>query len=103
MTPEKKTVKADGRDLLYFDIDITDIGGSHVPDAKNALRCTVTGCELLGIFSGDPRNEDIYGSNECHAFTGRATAVVRAKDRGGITVIVSGDGLASGFASAEAE
>lgn len=101
--PEKKTVKADGRDLLYFDIDITDIGGSHVPDANNALRCTVTGCELLGIFSGDPRNEDIYGSNECHAFTGRATVVVKAKDRGGITVIVSGDGLASGFASAEAE
>nr|MCR5264726.1 DUF4982 domain-containing protein [Clostridiales bacterium] len=103
VTPEKSSFKADGRDLLFADVDITDKDGNHVPDAKTALRCVVTGGDLVGIFSGDPRNEDKYGTNECHAFTGRATAVIKAKKTGAVTILVTGEGVASGFAEAKAE
>ena len=59
--------------------------------------------ELLAIFSGDPRNEDQYTSNRCHAFKGRAVAVVRTNTPGTVGVKVYSDGLAAGYASAKAE
>ncbi|MGN1127452.1 MAG: hypothetical protein ACI4T6_00695, partial [Candidatus Flemingiibacterium sp.] len=58
--------------------------------------CIVDGGELMGIFSGDPCNEDQYGSNICHAFEGRAVAIVRASKPGDVTVIVGSEGLYSG-------
>lgn len=93
---ETKSLDADRRDLCYFDITVTDANGCRVPDAKSKLTCIVDGGELMGIFSGDPKNEDQYGSNICHAFEGRAVAIVRASKPGDVTVIVGSEGLYSG-------
>lgn len=102
VSPEKEHIYADGRDLCWFDITVCDGSGERVPDAKNELTCIVNGGELLGIFSGDPANEDAYTSPTCHAFTGRAVAVVRTKTRGSVTVNVGGPGLLTGTASVNA-
>ena len=101
VTPEMTTLKADNRDLCYFDITVVDANGDRVPDAKNALTCIVDGGELMGIFSGDPKNEDQYGSNACHAFEGRAVAIVRSTTPGKLTITVGGSGLNSGKAEIE--
>ncbi|MCQ2447245.1 MAG: DUF4982 domain-containing protein, partial [Clostridia bacterium] len=74
---EKETFKADGRDLLYVDITVADQKGDRVPTAGNEIRCKVTSGELLAVFSGEPANEDIYGSDTCHTFDGRAVAVIK--------------------------
>ena len=60
------------------------------------------GGELLGVFSGDPCNEDQYTSNRCHAFKGRALAIVRTKNPGAVGVKIYCEGLAAGYASSEA-
>ncbi|MCI8388425.1 MAG: DUF4982 domain-containing protein [Clostridiales bacterium] len=101
VTPETDTLKADNRDLCYFDITVVDANGDRVPDAKNALTCLVDGGELMGIFSGDPKNEDQYGSNDCHAFEGRAVAIVRSTTPGKLTITVGGAGINSGKAEIE--
>ena len=93
LTPEKTEICADGRDLLYVAVTVTDGDGNRVPDAKNLLTCTVDGGEFLGIFSGDPKNLDTYGERECHAFQGRAMVVVKTKTAGEITVTVGHNGL----------
>ncbi len=103
VTAETDRIKADHRDLCYFDISVTDLAGDRIPAAKTALTCTVNGGELLGIFSGDPANEDQYGSNACHAFEGRAVAIVRTAKPGQVTITVAGENLASGSASVKAE
>lgn len=95
LTPEKKEIKADGRELLYVQISLIDRDGCLDRTACHELSCTVTGGELLGVFSADPANEDLYGSNACHAFGGRALAVIRAKTKGKITLTVHTDGLAA--------
>ena len=95
---EKAEFTADNRDLCYFDISIVDQQGRLVAGADNAIECTVMGGELLGIYSGDPYNEDQYTSNQCHAFKGRALAIVRTKNPGAVGIIVYGQGLASGSA-----
>ena len=73
-----------------------------MPDACNELTCLVDGGELMGVFSGDPKNEDQYTSNRCHAFQGRALAIVRASTPGQVTVHVGGTGLRTGSAEATA-
>lgn len=90
---EKPTVAADNRDLAFFQISIQDSCGRLVEAAQNELICTVEGGELMGIYSGDPCNEDQYTSDRCHAFCGRALAVVRTKQPGIVSVCVCADGL----------
>ncbi len=103
VSAESRVLTADNRDLCYFDITVTDDDGCRIPDAKNALTCLVDGGELLGIFSGDPCNEDAYGSNQCHAFEGRAVAIVRTDRPGKVTVTVGSCRLRSGSDSVSAQ
>lgn len=103
VTPEADTLMADHRDLCYFDISIVDAQGRRVPHAACELNCLVDGGELLGIFSGDPKNEDQYTSSRCHAFEGRALAIVRTAAPGTVTVTVGGSNLRVGSACVSAE
>ncbi len=93
---ETKSLKADNRDLCYFDITVTDTDSNRVPYATNELHCTVEGGTLMGIFSGNPCNEDQYGSDTCHAFEGRAVAIVRTSSEGTVRVTVNGSELDAG-------
>lgn len=100
--PEKPTFTADYRDLCYFSITVEDERGDRIPDDSRELTCHVEGGELLGIFSGDPKNEDEYGTNRCHAFLGRATAIVRTRTPGKVSVTVENSELKCGSATVEA-
>jgi beta-galactosidase len=100
---ETQTLKADNRDLCYFDITLVDANGDRVPHVKNELHCAVEGGTLMGIFSGDPANDDQYGSPVCHAFEGRAVAIVRTATPGDVTLTVISDGLKTGIATVTAE
>jgi beta-galactosidase len=100
---ESTSLKADNRDLCYFDITVTDENGDRIPDAAHELQCLVEGGTLMGIFSGDPCNEDAYGSDTCHAFQGRALAIIRTNTPGEIKVTVRSLSLTAGFASVIAE
>lgn len=101
--PEKSVISADNRDLCYLNITITDQNSDHVPDADCELCCTVDGGELLGIYSGNPCNDDIYGSNRCHAFYGRALAIVRSDSAGEITINITAKDLKSDTVKIKAE
>lgn len=100
VVPEQEWFVADNRDLCYFDISVADSEGRLISEAENELTCLVQGGELLGIFSANPCSEDCFTSNTCHAFKGRALAVVRTDRKGNVGVLVYGEKLASGFAQA---
>ncbi len=96
LSPETSTLIADNRDLCYVDIDVCDERGDRVTDSEVELVCTVEGGELMGIFGGNPKNEDEYTSNVCHAYDGRAVAIIRANAPGAVKVSVAAEGLAVG-------
>jgi len=100
--PEKTALKADGRDLCYIDIAVTDEDGRRVDGSKHEIKCEVEGGRLLCIFSADPANEDDYTTDTCHAFDGRAIAVVSASDKGTVRIKVIGDTLTDGETSVNA-
>ena len=72
---------------------VCDEKGDRIPYAKDELTCICSGGELMGIFSEDPANEDFYTSEKCHAFDGKAVAVVRAKEQGNVTITVGAKDL----------
>lgn len=93
LSSSNDTIVADNRNLCYIDIVIADKDGIVCPNAENELTCAVSGGELLGIYGANPANEDDFTSNKCHAFKGRALAVIRAKKAGVARVTVYSDGL----------
>lgn len=93
LTPEKKTLTADNRDLCYIQVEIIDENGDRVTEAQHELTCLVDGGQLIGIFSGDPKNEDQYTSPRCHAFEGRALIAIRASKPGNVSVTVESNTL----------
>lgn len=98
VTAERETIAADCRDLCYFDISAVDQNGNLVTNADCEITAQVFGGNLLGIFSGNPCNEDVYGSNQCHLFEGRAVAIVNTDDINRIKLFVRADGIKSGIA-----
>ena len=96
---EKDEIIGDNRDLCYFDISIVDKDGNVVTESKRELKCEVFGGEFMGIFSGDPKNEDSYGSDKCHAFGGRAVAIARCEIGKKLTVRVTSEGLKGGVSN----
>ena len=57
----------------------------------------------MGIFSGDPANDDQYGSDTCHAYEGRAVAIVMADRPGTVRLTVESPGLADGCDTVRAD
>ena len=103
VTPESTEFAADARDLCYFGICITDDQQRLIADAAHEIQCEVEGAELLGVFSGNPCNEDQYTSNTCHVFRGRALAVVKTSNSGKVSITVTSSNLTSGQAMTEAK
>ena len=103
VAPEKSKFTADNRDLCYFNIFITDNEGKLIADDGSEISCEVTGGTLMGIFGGNPCNEDQFTSNKCHVYRGRALAIVRTDKKGEVSINVSSDNLISGVAKAEAK
>ncbi len=99
---EKTEIRADNRDLCYLPITVIDDDGNRVTDCELSLHATVTGGELLGIFSGNPQSTDHYTTPDCHTFEGRAMAIVRANRPGTVRLTVTGEGVGSACAELQA-
>ncbi len=89
---DKSVIAADNRELCYFEIAVQDSKGRLVTECGDELICKISGGELMGIFSGDPKSKDHYTSNSCHLFEGHATACVRASEPGDIKLIIKFNG-----------
>lgn len=101
--PEHNTLSADGRELCFINVTVTDKDGKAIEDFDGELEIFIEGAELVCFFSGDPKNEDQYGSTICHAYRGRALAVVKTKTAGEIKIMVSSAGLECKKASVTAK
>ena len=95
LLPEAPSLRADRRDLAFVRIEVRDEAGRRIDESAAELSCRVEGGELLGVFSADPKNEDQYTTPVCHAYEGRALAILRAAAPGPVVLTVSSPGLPS--------
>ena len=95
---DRKEIDADGKDLAYIQVDVTDKDGNIVPDAKNRVTFNVEGDGVLvGVDNGWQTDHDSYQEDNRRAYNGSLIAIVQStKTAGEFTVTAKADGLESG-------
>jgi beta-galactosidase len=82
ISTDRKTIKADGEDLVFITVKVADKNGLTIPDTSNAITFSTQGPgEILATDNGDPANLVSFVSNEREAYSGLVLAIVRAEKR----------------------
>ncbi|MFK0150949.1 glycoside hydrolase family 2 TIM barrel-domain containing protein [Streptomyces sp. NPDC090493] len=93
LTPDRRSVAADGRSLVFVTAEIVDAHGVVVPDAEHLISFAVTGGSLAGLDNGREESAERYQASTRTAFHGKALAVVRSGTKPGalkVTARVTG-------------
>jgi beta-galactosidase len=99
LNPDRSTIRADGKDLSFVTVKVTDANGITVPRANNQLHFKIEGPgEIVATDNGDPGSFESFQSLDRHAFNGLCLVIVRgeAGRPGKITITGEGEGLKIG-------
>jgi beta-galactosidase len=101
LQPDRASITADGKDLVFIEADITDSNGVIVPTATNTVNFSVSGPgTIVGVDNGNAPSTESYKGNSRKAFGGKCLVIVQAtKNSGSIVVSASSNGLSSGSAT----
>lgn len=95
---DRNEIQADGKDLFFITVKVTDKNGLTVPVADNEISFSVEGPgEIVATDNGDPTNFTPFPSHNRKAFNGLALVIVRgiAGESGSIKVIAESESLES--------
>jgi beta-galactosidase len=95
LTADRNKIKANGQDLSYITVEITDKDGSLQHFAENSLTFTVKGAGIIAaVGNANLKDPDPYVANTRKAWKGRATVIVKSTQNAGAIVLeVSAPGL----------
>ena len=96
VTPESTVLKANGEDLAYIVVNLTDNGGIVKVLEDKTVHVKVEGAGTLqAVGSGSPRTTEKFTGTSFTTYYGRMIAVVRSGfEKGEIKVTISAEGLA---------
>jgi len=81
LSPDRTTIKADGKDLSYILVEALDKNGNLCPLAGNTIEVKLSGAgELAGIDNGNPQSMTSFKSSTIDLFYGKAMLIVRSKN-----------------------
>jgi len=93
---DRSEIRADGKDLAFITVRVTDKNGLTVPRANNTIKFEIEGPgEIIATDNGDPTNFVPFSSHERKAFSGLALVIIRFKPNasGSVTVSAKSPGL----------
>jgi beta-galactosidase len=93
---DRNKIRADGKDLAFITVRVTDKAGLTVPRANNLIKFEIEGSgEIVATDNGDPTNFVPFISHKREAFNGLALVIIRVKrgESGAITVTAKSPGL----------
>jgi Beta-galactosidase/beta-glucuronidase len=92
---DRTKILADGQDLSYVTVEITDKDGNIQPNAENRLGFSITGAGVIaGVDNANMKDTDNYVGTTRKAWRGRAMAVIKSThSTGDIKLTVSSPGL----------
>ncbi|UKJ06801.1 beta-galactosidase GalB [Solitalea lacus] len=98
LSADKTSIKADGEDLSFVTIAVTDKEGNRVPTANHLISCKLEGPgEVVATDNGDASCLITFSNPVRPAFNGLLLAIIKAKpqQKGKLKLTVIADGLAS--------
>ena len=98
LTPDVRSLKANGLDLAYIDVSLVDKFGITVPDADRVIHFEVEGsANLAGVANSDIFSNEPWVGNQKQTYKGRCMLVLRSTCQDGIVrVKATADGLPTG-------
>jgi beta-galactosidase len=95
LTADRKEILANGQDLSFVTIEVTDKDGNHQPNASNRLHFKIEGeGTIAGVDNADIKDTDPYVGNTRKAWKGRALVVIKSThETGDIKLTVTSQGL----------
>ena len=98
LKPDRTSITADGKDLVYIETDIADASNVTVPTAANSVNFSISGPGVIvGVDNGNSISTEPYKANSRKAFSGKCLVIVQStKNSGTIEVTASSNGLSAG-------
>ena len=95
LTVDRLKITADGQDLSYFTIEITDKKGIINPLADNLIHFKIEGPgQLVGVGNSNPLSLESFQQPYRKAYEGRCLVIIRSTSKvGKITLRAEGEGL----------
>lgn len=98
LTPDRKVIRADGLDLSFVTLTVTDKSGVTVPRADPRIRFTIEGPgKIVVTDNGDPTNFEPFQSHDRKAFNGLCLVIIQGKSQqpGKIKLTATAEGMRS--------
>lgn len=84
LTTDLATINANGQDLAFVSVEITDENGNIQPNAANELLFSINGPGVIaGVDNASLKDTDTYVSNKRKAWKGRALVVIKSTHKPG--------------------
>jgi beta-galactosidase len=102
LEPDRGTIHADGKDLSFVTVTVTDKHGIMAPRADNHIYFEIKGPgEIVAADNGDPTDFESFSSHDRKAFNGLCLVIMRGEPGhpGKIKLTAKADGLKVGTAS----
>jgi len=97
LNPDRKIIKADGKDLSFVEVSVVDKNGIPCPTASSQLKFKVKGAgSYRAACNGDATSLEMFHLPTMKLFSGKLVVVVQAtNEEGSMVLSVSGKGLIS--------
>jgi beta-galactosidase len=80
ISADRNVINADGEDLSFITVKVTDKSGLMIPDANNKIAFSIEGPgEIVATDNGDPASLVSFASKEREAYFGMVLVIVRSK------------------------
>jgi beta-galactosidase len=99
LEPDRNEIRADGNDLSFVTVTVTDKAGLTSPRADHRIHFDIEGPgEIIATDNGDPTSFESFQSRDRRAFNGLCLVIVRGKagEQGKIKLTAKADGLTIG-------
>ena len=93
---DRKSISADGQDVVHIEISILDKDNHFVPVASSSLAFSVQGeARIIAVDNGDPLSQHRFNGSSIKAFNGKALVIIQStRKEGEFTFHAVSDGLA---------
>lgn len=98
LNADRSVLKADGRDLSFITVQISDENGNLVPRSHNLVEFEIEGVgEIVAVDNGNPVSHESFVEPRRKAFNGLCLVIVRTieGETGSITLTAQSEGLSS--------
>ena len=95
LSADRNTILADGKDLSFITVKITDENGTLVPNADNLVHFELEGeGKIVGVGNGNAMSQEPAKGKERRAFSGMCQVIVQSSGKAGnITIKASSLGI----------